>query len=135
MMQFFSNLMNSEAREFDNMLKKAQAGDAAAQCNVGIAYRDGKGVPQNHVNALSWFEKSAAQKYGNGQRLLGFMHENGLGTNRDEAKAKAEYEKAFTLLETAAQQNDPVAQRHLAGWKSNILACKSSGTRKCIWRI
>ena len=39
----------------------AEAGDEAAQNNLGILYRDGKGVSQDYSEAIRWFRLSASQ--------------------------------------------------------------------------
>ncbi len=38
----------------------AEQGDAAAQYNLGVMYREGQGVPQDDVQAHMWFNLSAA---------------------------------------------------------------------------
>ncbi len=41
----------------------AEQGNAAAQVGLGAMYRQGKGVPQNHVEAESWFRKAIENGY------------------------------------------------------------------------
>lgn len=41
--------------------ERAQQGDAAAEFNLGVLYRAGKGVPQNLRMANQWFRKAAQQ--------------------------------------------------------------------------
>ena len=43
--------------------KAANQGDATAECGLGNAYRDGKGVPQDYAKAISWYQKAAAHGY------------------------------------------------------------------------
>jgi TPR repeat protein len=38
----------------------AEAGDEAAQNNLGILYREGKGVSQSYSDAIKWFQLSAS---------------------------------------------------------------------------
>jgi hypothetical protein len=38
-----------------------QQGHTAAQSNLGFAYRDGQGVPQDYVQAHTWLNLAAAQ--------------------------------------------------------------------------
>ena len=63
---------------------RAASGDPNAQISLGIAYRDGKGVTCDYVEALAWFRK-AAKKKGNAAALdnLGWMYEHGFGTTAD----------------------------------------------------
>ena len=39
----------------------ADAGYAVAQYNVGVMYRHGRGVPQDHAEAVKWYRLAAAQ--------------------------------------------------------------------------
>lgn len=40
----------------------AQQGHAEAQLNLGVMYAEGKGVPQNYIEAHKWFNISAANQ-------------------------------------------------------------------------
>ena len=39
----------------------ADQGDAKAQYNLGLMYREGRGVPQDYITAHMWFNLAAAQ--------------------------------------------------------------------------
>ena len=65
----------------------AVQGDADAQYNLGVLYRDGKGVTQNYKEAVSWFFLSAAQGDADAQASLGYLHENGQGVTQDYTQA------------------------------------------------
>jgi uncharacterized protein len=41
--------------------KAADHGDASAQYNLGVMYRDGRGVPRDCAQAVAWFRKAAVQ--------------------------------------------------------------------------
>ncbi|MEI8376492.1 MAG: hypothetical protein WCJ35_27055 [Planctomycetota bacterium] len=41
--------------------KAARRGDAGAQYNLGVCFRDGLGVPQDNVEAAIWFRNAAEQ--------------------------------------------------------------------------
>ena len=43
--------------------KAADQGVAVAQFNLGLAYDDGQGVPQNLLAAYAWFTIAAANGY------------------------------------------------------------------------
>ena len=66
---------------------KAEAGNEAAQNNLGILYREGKGITQNYSEAIKWFQRSADQGSAWGQYNLGMAYELGLGfpANQQEA--------------------------------------------------
>ena len=38
--------------------KAAEQGNATAQCNLGVAYDHGRGVPQDDVQAVHWYSQS-----------------------------------------------------------------------------
>lgn len=65
----------------------AAQGDANAQYNLGVLYRDGKGVTQNYKEAVRWFRLSAAQWDADAQLSLGYMYENGQGVAQDYTQA------------------------------------------------
>ena len=46
---------------FNWYLKAAKQGYADAENNVGFAYENGQGVPQDYVQAYMWFDLAAAQ--------------------------------------------------------------------------
>ena len=54
-----------ERQDYATALEKwrtlAEAGDAAAQNNLGVLYAEGQGVAQDYAQARTWFEKAAAQ--------------------------------------------------------------------------
>ena len=45
----------------DELVKKAEEGDAVAQWSLGCCYKDGKGVKINKKEAFEWYTKSAEQ--------------------------------------------------------------------------
>ena len=62
--------------------RNAEQGDAVAQFSLGVSYREGKGVPRDYAQAVSWWRKSAGQGYASAQSALGFMYANGQGVPR-----------------------------------------------------
>ena len=44
--------------------KAAEQGHVGAQCNLGVLYDEGQGVPQNHTQAAAWYRKAAEQGLG-----------------------------------------------------------------------
>lgn len=46
--------------DFDQLRKKAEAGDSTAQYKLGVMYLFAQGVEKNHVDAYAWFNLSAA---------------------------------------------------------------------------
>jgi TPR repeat protein len=59
----FNHLNTMSQSQFKKLLAKAQAGDAAAQYQVGSAYEIGGPVPRDYNEAERWLLKSAEQRY------------------------------------------------------------------------
>ena len=58
----------------DALLKSAEAGNAKAQCDLGVCYYDGLGIDKDYNKSMEWFDKSAKQGYAEAQfRMAGFM--------------------------------------------------------------
>ena len=83
----------------------ADAGDATAQYNLGIMYRNGRGVPQDNATAMSWYRKAAEQGDTMAQNNLGFMYDLGQGVPQDNAMAVSWYRKAAEQGEASGQYN------------------------------
>lgn len=78
----------------DDLLKRAQAGDADAQFALGQAYEDGKGVPQDDEAAISWYKKAADQGNAKAENSLGVMYRQGRGVPQDKEEALRWYKMA-----------------------------------------
>ena len=59
--------------------KAAEQGNAASQVNLGHAYAEGRGAPQDYQEALKWYRKAAEQGYVPAQVHLGTMYFEGIG--------------------------------------------------------
>lgn len=73
---------------------KADAGDAAAQYEMGIIYYHGKGVVASQKEALEWFQKSAAQGNPEAQLQLGKMYAAGEGVEQSDTAAFEYFQKS-----------------------------------------
>jgi TPR repeat protein len=85
---------NSPDLSPQDLLKKAQSGDASAQFELGRAYEDGKGFPQDEGLAAEWLRKAAEQGNAKAQSSLGTMYSVGRGVPRDREEAVRWYKKA-----------------------------------------
>jgi len=94
------------------LAKKAEAGDAKAQCNLGGHYFFGEGVTQDYKEAVKWVTKSAEQGNAGAQRYLGCIYLEGEGVTRD-------YKEAVKWLTKSAEQGDALAQRYLGSCYKN----------------
>ena len=84
----------------------ASAGDSEASNILGGIELEVEGNPQR---ARPWFEKSAAAGSAVGLRCLGWLYVQGLGVDKDQAKATA-------LMVRAAEAGDVAAMQVVAGW-------------------
>ncbi len=66
----------------------AEAGDLAAQNNLGELYESGKGMPQDHVEAFSWYARAAEAGFPPAQLNLARLYAAGAGVARNHAAAR-----------------------------------------------
>src|SRR5271157_6078927 len=66
-----------------SVLKRAQAGDVAAQIKIGNMYAIGDGVHRDPDKAMDWFKKAADQGSAEGQYRLGGMYDVARATKQD----------------------------------------------------
>ena len=69
----FAWIAKPEQKKFEEQLKLAVKGDATAQYNVGMNYRDGTEGKQDYKEALNWFQKAAKQGHIEAQTSIGVM--------------------------------------------------------------
>ena len=100
----------AQAGDFATALQEwtplAEAGDANAQYNLGVMYRQGYGVPQDYAEAVRWYRLAADQGYAFAQYNLGNMYRRGDGVPQD-------YAEAVKWYRLAADQGDAEAQNNL----------------------
>lgn len=84
----------------------AEQGNAAAQYNLGVMYRNGNGVTQDDKAAVKWYQLAADQGDAAAQNNLGAMYTSGLGITQD-------YKTAMTWYRLAADQGNAAAQNNL----------------------
>ena len=85
--------------------KAADQGFAAAQYNLGVAYREGQGIEKNLDTAFQWFQKSADQGHAEAQFNVGFFYANGQVVAKNPEQAAAWYRKSADQLYPPAQLN------------------------------
>lgn len=84
----------------------AEKGDAEAQYNIGLMYDKGMGVPQDDLEAVTWYLKAAEQGDAFAQHSLAIKYVNGHGMPKNDAMAAKWFRKA-------AQQGLPQSQYNL----------------------
>lgn len=87
------------------LLARANAGNAAAQVQVGEAYEAGKGVERDPNQAAAWYRKAADQKSIDAELHLAVLYRDGAGKEfpRDMEQAAAWYRKAADGGDAGAQ--------------------------------
>lgn len=93
------------------LVRKAEAGDAEAQYNLGQCYENGQVGIKDNKEAVKWYTKSAEQGNAKAQCNLGGWYYNGTGVAKDEKEAVKWYTKA-------AEQNYEDAKKALERMKS-----------------
>lgn len=99
----------------------AEQGNAEAQYNLAILYRQGKGVAKDNAAALKWFEKSANQGLASAEYYLGHLYDNGDSVTRSSTTAVSWYKKAAEKGNPLAQSNLGVAYANGEGVKQDII--------------
>ncbi len=100
-------MMTARAQSSDDLELQARNGVPEAQFALGEKYRNGsKGIPKDHAKAFYWIRKAADQGYALAQATLGYLYQNGYGTDKDP-------EKAFYLYQLSAEKGVTWAQNAL----------------------
>ena len=81
----------------------ADAGDAAAQNNLGEFFETGRGVAQDTASAFSWYARAAAAGFPPAQLNLARLYAAGTGVARDLATARLWAERARSQGQDQAQ--------------------------------
>ncbi len=100
--------------------KKAASGDANAASELGVAYENGLGVPQDYTQAAVWYRKAADQGNADAQLYLGNEYDLGHGVPQDYTQAAAWYRKAADQGNTDAQTELGMAYGLGQGVKKDI---------------
>jgi hypothetical protein len=88
------NLGRIAEANVDGLKQRAQAGDLAAQFELGIRYHEGRGVPQDYIEAMQWFRMGADQGDADSEFNLAVMYEKGRGVLPNLEDALRWYQKA-----------------------------------------
>jgi TPR repeat protein len=68
---------------FQEIKAKAERGNARAQYNLGLCYKNGEGVEKDYVEAVKWFRKAAEQGHAGSQFMLGARYYYGEGVEKN----------------------------------------------------
>jgi TPR repeat protein len=83
--------------------ERAQAGDAAAQNELGRRYGLGLGIAKDSAASFSWYEKAVSQNFCSALANLAYMYLNGEGVPKDGKLAEKWYTKAAERGSNRAQ--------------------------------
>ena len=92
--------------DVQEILSRAQTGEAQGQYEMGLAFRHGWGVERDDLKAAIWLREAADKEHARAQHELGLMYEFGQGLPRS-------YSRALEFYEMAAAQNLKEAHRSL----------------------
>ena len=130
---FAAGLKAYEDHDYETAVKEwrplAEAGEAAAQFNLGLMYLDGNGVPLSYAEAASWFRRAADQGYAKAQYNLGSLYAVGHGVHKDASTAYV----WFNLC-AAKGDNKCAAQRDLVSKKMKPRDLDAAQRRAAEWK-
>jgi TPR repeat protein len=104
----------------------AEEGNAEAQHNLAILYRQGKGVMQDSKLAAGWFQKAADQGVASAQYYMGHIYDVGEGVEKNPELATQWYKKG-------AENGDPLAQVNLGVSYANGEGIKQDVVLAYVW--
>jgi TPR repeat protein len=108
------------------LLKKADAGDADAQTDLGEAYESGKGLPKDAVKAADLFRQAAEKGLARAQFRLGRMYARGIGVPKDAVRAAE-------LIKKSAQNDYAKAQEALGAMYAKGEGVKRDKVLAYVW--
>jgi TPR repeat protein len=97
--------LHAQLREFsiEELLQRAENGDAESQFRLATRYDSGRDVPRNGAEAKKWYTRAAESGYAEAQNSLGSA-----------LQAEKQYAEARRWFERAAEQSNPLALNNLA---------------------
>jgi hypothetical protein len=110
---------------FEELLPKAQAGNADAQFKLGITYENGKSGTTNFVEAVKWFRKAADQGSVPAEAALGGSYKFGRGVDKDYAESLNWFRKAADQGYSRAQFNVGLMYENGWGVETNYAEAKN----------
>ena len=96
----------------ESIRPRAEQGDAGSQWLLGYMYSEGRGVPQDYVQAADWHRQAAEQGDASAQNNLGRMYAEGWGVSQNHVQAHLWYNLAAASgKEMAVKNRDLVAAK------------------------
>lgn len=104
----------------------AEVGDIEAQYELGIAYADGNGAPQNYRVAFYWLLKAALAENADAEYEVGMLYKEGLGVAQSN-------KLAFDWINRSAQQGNAEAQYELGTLYQSGTGIRTSPEKAFKW--
>ena len=86
---------------YNDFIGPAKSGDAKAQYYIGLFYEQGRDVPQDEKQAISWYLKAAENGYVKAQERMADRYFRGKGVVKDYKKAVYWWKKAVEIDDEA----------------------------------
>ncbi|MEQ8782274.1 MAG: hypothetical protein RIE06_21640 [Roseibium album] len=97
--------------------------------NLGILYRDGKGVERDYEEAIRLFKRAEELEIRGGSANLGWMQLQGLGMPKDASKGLA-------LIEAAAEEEDAYGAYYIAQFlEEGVIVAQDLDRARELYRI
>ena len=109
------------ADNFAETKKKAEAGDAKAQYNLGHMYNAGEDMPKDTAEAVKWLRLAADQGFDKAQSSLGLMYQLGEGVLADSAEAIKWYRLAAVQGDARGQNSLGMCYAYGDGLSKNLV--------------
>lgn len=69
------------------LLQRAEAGEAVSQYRIGIIYTNGLNVREDHAKGVEWFKRAAKQGHNDAEYMLGIAYYTGRGIGKNQTEA------------------------------------------------
>ena len=107
--------VQAQTSEIDALRARAEAGDAVAQNDLGFSYGTGRGVPEDHAEAVRWYRLAADQGHARAQGNLGVMYGTGEGVPQDYVQAHMWFNLAASRMASGHRQHAVDGRDRAAG--------------------
>jgi TPR repeat protein len=118
----------AEADAFASVLAAAELGHGAAAYELGLAYRDGRGIAEDLEASAQWINRAADRGEPRAQHLIGLAYYSGTGVARD-------YTHAVKFLTLSAGQGHAEAQYIYGVVHATGLGLPNNSVRGCAWLL
>lgn len=128
MLSIIPRTQAEDTQEIDALIAKAKGGDARAQVDLAVRYRDGKEVPKDDATAMQWAHRAADAGNADAMDFVGFAYLRGAVVTRNpdiafayfKASAQESAQAAFNLGQCyfGAQGTEQDIPKALEFWKS-----------------